>query len=70
MLNISGESKHPYLILDLRRNAFSVLPLRMMFPVGLSLYLLYVHSLESFFFFFNHKWVLNFKKKIFLHLLG
>ena len=47
MLNIIGESKHPYLILDLRRNAFSVLPLRMMFSVGLSLYLLYVHSLES-----------------------
>ena len=26
MLHISGESKYPYLILDLRKNAFSILP--------------------------------------------
>ena len=36
MLNNSGESGHPYLVPDLRGNAFSFSPLRMMFAVGLS----------------------------------
>ena len=36
MLNNSGESGHPYLIPDLRGNAFSFSPLRIMFSVGLS----------------------------------
>ena len=36
MLNNSGESGHPCLIPDLRRNAFSFSPLRIMFAVGLS----------------------------------
>ena len=36
MLNISGESGHPCLVPDLRGNAFSFSPLRMMIPVGLS----------------------------------
>ena len=36
MLNNSGESGHPCLIPDLRGNAFSFSPLRMMFTVGLS----------------------------------
>ena len=36
MLNKSSESGHPCLIPDLRGNAFSFSPLRMMFAVGLS----------------------------------
>ena len=35
MLNSSGESGHPCLVLDFRGNAFNCLPLRM-FAVGLS----------------------------------
>ena len=35
MLNNSGESGHPCLVLDLRGNAFSFSPLRIMFTVGL-----------------------------------
>ena len=36
MLNNSGESGHPRLVPDIRGNAFSFSPLRMMFAVGLS----------------------------------
>ena len=36
MLNNSGESKHSCLVPDLRGNAFSFSPLRIMFAVGLS----------------------------------
>ena len=36
MLNNSGESGRPCLVPDLRGNAFSFSPLRMMFAVGLS----------------------------------
>ena len=36
MLNNSGESGHPCLVPDLRGNAFSILPLRIMFAAGLS----------------------------------
>ena len=36
MLNNSGESGHPCLVPDLRVNAFSFSPLRIMFAVGLS----------------------------------
>ena len=36
MLNKSGDSEHPCLVPDLRGNAFSFSPLRMMFAVGLS----------------------------------
>ena len=36
MLNNSGESGHPCLVPDLRDNAFSFSPLRIMFAVGLS----------------------------------
>ena len=35
MLNNSGESGHPCLVPDLRDNAFSFSPLRIMFAVGL-----------------------------------
>ena len=35
-LNNSGENGHPCLVPDLRGNAFSFSPLRMMFAVGLS----------------------------------
>ena len=44
MLNSSVESGHPYLVPDLRENAFSFSPLRMMFAVGLS----YMASFEKF----------------------
>ena len=36
MLNNSGESRHPYCVPDLRGNAFSFSPLRIMFAIGLS----------------------------------
>ena len=36
MLNNSGESGHPCLVPDLKGNAFSFSPLRIMFGVGLS----------------------------------
>ena len=36
MLNNSAESEHPCLVPDLRGNAFSFSPLRIMFAVGLS----------------------------------
>ena len=36
MLNKNGESGHPCLVPDLRGNAFSFSPLRIMFAVGLS----------------------------------
>ena len=35
MMNNNGESGHPCLVPDLRENAFSFLPLRIMFAVGL-----------------------------------
>ena len=45
MLNKSGKSGHPCLVPDLRGNAFSFSPLKMMFAVGLSYmgYLIYFH---------------------------
>ena len=63
MLNSSGESGHPCVVLDFRGNAFNFSPLRVMLAVGLSyiafIMLRYVDCfLES----FNHKWVLNFVK--------
>ena len=60
MLNNSGESGHPCLVPDLRGNAFSFSPLRIMFAVGLQ-YMVYAHFLKS----FNHKLVLNFVKRFF-----
>ena len=36
MLNINGESGHPFLFPDFRGNAFNFSPLRIMFAVGLS----------------------------------
>jgi len=68
MLNSSGESGHPCLVLDFRGNAFDFSPLRIMFAVGLSymafIMMRYVSSLPAFWrvFFLNHKWVLNFFK--------
>ena len=52
MLNKSGESGHPCLVLDLRGNAFSFSPLSMMLAVGLSymgfIMLSYVLSMPTF----------------------
>ena len=54
MLNSSGESGHPCLVPDLRENAFSFLPLRIMCAVGLSymafimFMLCYVYSMPDF----------------------
>ena len=50
MLNNSGESGYPCLVPDLRGNAFSFSPLRMMLAVGLS-YMSFIML---------RKWVLNF----------
>ena len=36
MLNSSGVSGHPCLVLDFRGNAFNISPLRIMFAMGLS----------------------------------
>ena len=36
MLNNSGESGHPYLVPDFKKNAFNFSPLKIMFAVGLS----------------------------------
>ena len=68
MWNNSGESGHPCLVPDLRGNAFSFSPLRIMFAVLYIIYYIwpllcsgssfYAHFLKS----FNHKWVLNFVK--------
>ena len=68
LLNSSGESGHPSLVPDFRGNAFNFSPLRIMFAVGLSyiafIMLRYVPSIPAFwsFFFFYHKWMLNFIK--------
>ena len=68
MLNSSGGSGHPCLVLDFRGNAFKFSPLRM-FAVGLSymafIMLRYVPSMPAFWkvsFVFNHKWMLNLVK--------
>ena len=65
ILNNSGESEHPCLLPDLRGNAFSFLPLRIMFAVSL-LYMIFT-MLRQFpsmpvFWRVNHKLVLNFVK--------
>ena len=68
MLNSSGESGHLCLVPDFRGNAFNFSPLRIKFSVGLShiafIMLRYVLSIPAFwrFFFFYHKWMLNFVK--------
>ena len=68
MLNNSGESGHPCLVPDIRGDAFSFSPLRIMFAVGLShgLYSVEVGSfLAHFLKSLNHKWVLNFVRGFF-----
>ena len=66
MLNNSGKSEHPCLVPDLRGNAFSFSPLRIMFAVGLSyvafIMLRYLPSILAFWRVFYHKWMLNFVK--------
>ena len=68
MLNSSGESGHSSLVPDFWGNAFNFSPLKIMFAVGLSyiafIMLRYVPSIPAFwrFFFFYHKWMLNFVK--------
>ena len=72
MLNNSGKSGYSCLFPDLRGNAFSFSPLRIMFAVGLSYMALLCWGrflLCPFLKSFNHKWVLNFVKVFFLHLL-
>nr|KAF6469751.1 hypothetical protein HJG59_011127 [Molossus molossus] len=73
MLNKNGESGHPCVVPDLREKAFSFSLLSIMLAVGLSdnsfyyveVCSLYTHFGESFLFFFNHKWILNFIKCFF-----
>jgi len=69
MLNNSGESGHPCLVLDLRGNAFSFSPLRIRFSVGLLYTAFTIAEVSSFYaqFWksFNHKWTLNFVKGFF-----
>ena len=65
MLNNSGEGGHPCLLPDVRGNAFSFSPLRIMFACCWSLiiyglYYVEVGSFHAHFFkSFNHKWVLK-----------
>ena len=72
MLNNSGESCHPCLVLNLRGNAFSISPLRIMFAVGLSYMALtmwrYIPSMPMFWrvLIINGYLILS---KSFLHLL-
>ena len=68
ILNKSGESGHPCLVPDLRGNAFSFSPWRLMFAMGYQIWpslckgrFLLCPFLKS----FNHKWVLNFVKGFF-----
>ena len=49
MLNDSGESGHPFLVPDLRRNAFSFSPLRIMFACRLIIHGLYYAEVGSFY---------------------
>ena len=69
-LNNSGESGHPCLVPDLRRNAFSFSPLRIMFAVGL-LYMAFIMlrfimlSMSFIMKSFYHIWVLNSVKSFF-----
>ena len=68
MLNKSGKNGRLFLVPELGGNAFSFLPLRMMFAMGLwymafiLLCSLYPYFLGSFY----HKWVFNFVKSFFL----
>ena len=48
MLNNSGESEHPCLVPDLRWNAFSFLPLRIIFAVDLSYIVFTMFEVGSF----------------------
>ena len=69
MLNKSGKSEHPCLVLDLRGNTFSFLHLRMMLALDFS-YMAYmilrcISSIPTFLRVFNHKWMLNFIKCFF-----
>ena len=69
MLNNSGESGHPCLVLDLKGNAFSFSPLRIRFSVGLLYMAFTIAEVSSFYAHFwksfNHKWTLNFVKGFF-----
>ena len=72
MLNSSGQSGHPCLVLDFRGNAFNFSSLKIMFPLGLSyvafIMLRYVPSMPTLWrvFIINQCWILL---KLFLHLL-
>ena len=72
MLNESGKSGHPCLVPDLRGKAFCFSPLSMMLAVGLSymafIMLKYVPSVRTLLSCY-HKWMLNFVRCFFLHLL-
>ena len=65
MLNSSGETGHPCVVPDFRRNAFNFSPLRIMFAVGLSyiafIMLRYVPSIPAFWrvFIINGCWILS-----------
>ena len=70
VLNNSSESGHPCLLPDLRGNAFSFSPLRIMFAVGL-LYMAFIMlrfimlSMSFIMKSFYHIWVLNSVKSFF-----
>ena len=73
MLNKSGKSEHPCLVLDLRGNVFSFSLLSMMLAVALLymafIMLRYIHCMPTLWRVFYHKWILNFCQKLVLHLL-
>ena len=72
MLNNTGESGHLYLIPDLKGNAFSFSPLRIMFAMNL-LYMTFI-MLKKFLYMpiswsAYHKYVLNFVKNLYSFLV-
>ena len=73
MLNTSFKSRYPCLVSHLRGNIVSFSLLIIMLAVGLSymafILLRYIPSMPTFWEVFYYKWILNFIKSFFLHLL-
>ena len=73
MLNKNGESRHPFVVPDLKENTFSFSTLSMILTVSLLfmaiLILRYVSSIFTFLRVYNHTLVLDFVKCFLLYLL-
>ena len=72
VLNKRDEGRHLCLFPDLRRNAFSFSPLSTIYPWACHIWYLLcwgIFPLHPLLKIFNHKWMLNYVKCFFLHLL-